>query len=214
MILTPIPPDQFETTLQRYADSLSAEFRAVFVRLAHPATAARAMGPTRIKNDLESIDFITTFAVHIKSGSPPLDVSWNGESLRGGTEAYVLLHELAHWQLAPPARRRLVDFGLGPGPETGDVESALRVQCVFGLEREREEAMASLLGILWEVELGHPALASFLDQNWLEGALDPARLPRAAAHFTSVLGMLRDVGLVDADCRPCRYWLGADRDAA
>jgi hypothetical protein len=43
-----------------------------------------------------------------------------------------------------------------------------------------------LLGILWEAELGQPALASFLDQNWLEG-LDRS----AATHFTTVLGNLR-----------------------
>ena len=60
------------------------------------------------------------------------------------------------------------------------------------LEREAEEAEASLLGILWEVALGQPALASFLDQNWLEG------LERSAAsHFTAVLRRLRLLGVVD-----------------
>ena len=63
-----------------------------------------------------------------------------------------------------------------------------------GEEREDDEAMASLLGILWEAELGQPALASFLDQNWLEG------LERsAAAHFTAVLRRL-----VAADLWRCR----------
>jgi hypothetical protein len=53
------------------------------------------------------------------------------------------------------------------------------------MEREADEAAASLLGILWEAELGQPALASFLDQNWLEG------LERSAsAHFTAVLSRL------------------------
>jgi len=47
--------------------------------------------------------------------------------------------------------------------------------------------MASLLGILWEVELGQPALASFLDQNWLEGIPRPA----PARHFAAVLARLR-----------------------
>ncbi|HML11485.1 MAG TPA: hypothetical protein VK432_11550, partial [Stellaceae bacterium] len=58
------------------------------------------------------------------------------------------------------------------------------------LEREADEAAASLLGILWEAKLGQPALASFLDQNWLEG------LERsAAAHFTAVLRRLIDMNM-------------------
>jgi hypothetical protein len=51
--------------------------------------------------------------------------------------------------------------------------------------REEDEATASLLGILWEAALGQPALASFLDQNWLEG-VDRS----AAIHFTSVVETL------------------------
>ncbi|HVC52330.1 MAG TPA: hypothetical protein VND87_09945, partial [Stellaceae bacterium] len=57
-------------------------------------------------------------------------------------------------------------------------------------EREADEAAASLLGILWEEALGQPALASFLDQNWLEG-LDRS----AAAHFTAVVRRLTDLAL-------------------
>ena len=53
--------------------------------------------------------------------------------------------------------------------------------------------MVSLLGILWEVTLGQPALASFFDQNWLEGA----GAARAAAHLTSVLRRLRDGGFIN-----------------
>jgi hypothetical protein len=48
---------------------------------------------------------------------------------------------------------------------------------------------------LWEAALGHPALASFLDQNWLEG------LERSAAsHFTAVFRRLQLLGVVDLDC--------------
>ena len=50
--------------------------------------------------------------------------------------------------------------------------------------------MASLAGILWEARLGQPALASFLDQNWLEGG------ERAPAHFTAVAARLRERGLL------------------
>ena len=58
--------------------------------------------------------------------------------------------------------------------------------------------MASLLGILWEAEFGHPALASFLDQNWLEGA----ERPGTVAHFRSILAALGSGGFLTADGRP------------
>ena len=73
-----------------------------------------------------------------------------------------------------------------------DRDGAERVATVAALDREADEAAASLLGILWEAELGQPALASFLDQNWLEG------LERSAApHFTSVFRRLQRLGVID-----------------
>ncbi len=118
--------------------------------------------------------------------------NWDGSALDGATEAYVILHEAAHFVLAPPERRRLVDFGLGPGPDTAAHAAAERAVIPPILERETDEAAASLLGILWEAALGHPALASFLDQNWLEG-LDRS----AAPHFTAVLRHLRRLGVAE-----------------
>ncbi|HUK06298.1 MAG TPA: hypothetical protein VLX09_00385 [Stellaceae bacterium] len=134
----------------------------------------------------------------VRSDATPAPFGWDGARLSGQTEAYVLLHEIAHYQLAPMDRRRLIEFGLGPGPDTTDYPGAERAAVLHGIERDREEAMASLLGILWETALGHPALASFLDQNWLEGAADS----RAARHFTDVLHRLIADGFVDARSRP------------
>src|SRR5205085_10343529 len=67
-----------------------------------------------------------------------------------------------------------------------------RAAVLSPLAREEDEAAASLLGIIWEAQLGQPALASFLDQNWLEG------LERSAhSHFAAVLGRLQRRGLLD-----------------
>ena len=52
--------------------------------------------------------------------------NWDGAALDGATEAYVILHEVAHYLLAPPERRALPDFGLGPGPDTRDRAGAER----------------------------------------------------------------------------------------
>ena len=199
MILTPIPDSELPESLVSFADSLSNDsFRSVFRRVVARGDPARAGAETCIKNHSDSIDLIIFFGIGMKPGSPRLDVSWDGTAFRVETEAYVLLHELAHYQLAAPLRRGTIDFGLGPGPETGDRERAERAALLFGLEREREEAMASLLGILWEAELGQPALASFLDQNWLEGAGKRG----AAAHFETTLADLARGNFVTAEGRP------------
>jgi hypothetical protein len=199
MILTPIPDSDLPESLVGFADSLSNDsFRSVFRRVVAPGDPARAGSETCIKNHSDSIDLIIFFGIGMKPGSPRLDVSWDGTAFRVETEAYVLLHELAHYQLAAPLRRGTTDFGLGPGPETGDRDRAERAALLFGLEREREEAMASLLGILWEAELSQPALASFLDQNWLEGAGKRG----AAAHFETTLANLTRGNFVTAEGRP------------
>jgi hypothetical protein len=198
MILTPIAPHCLPNLLQRCEAALSGTDRAVFRRLAQPAAAERARGSAAHAHHAQALTLLTTLGMGIRSGNPREDFSWNGTAVRGDTEAYVLLHEAAHFQLAPPARRHAIDFGLGPGPETGARDRAERAALLFGLAREREEAMASLLGILWEVELGQPALASFLDQNWLEGA------PRQTAlhHFRATLATLHADGFITADGRP------------
>jgi len=200
MILTAIRQDRLPATLGRFAAALDGGARAIFEQIARPEAAARAQAAAAALHHRDALSVLTGFGMDLRPGPPAADFSWDGRGVRRDTEAYVLLHEAAHFQLAAPARRRRIDFGLGPGPETGDRATAERQACLFGLAREREEAMASLLGILWEVELGHPALASFLDQNWLEGADRPA----AAAHFRDVLAALAAGGFVTVAGRPTR----------
>src|SRR5260370_11687345 len=75
--------------------------------------------------------------------------NWDGVALYGATEAFVILHEVAHFALAPPERRGLVEFGLGPGPDTLDRAAADRAVTLSPLERAADEAPASLLRIIW-----------------------------------------------------------------
>jgi hypothetical protein len=192
MILTPIPPERLEATLDRFAARLDdPEARAAFGRIR--ATAAeRAQGAAAERHRREALALAHRHGVPVHPPGRTLAFNWDGAALDGDTEAYVILHEIAHFVLAPPERRRLVDFGLGPGPDTRDRAAAERAAVLPLPDREADEAAASLLGILWEAALGQPALASFLDQNWLEG------LERSAAdHFTAVLRRLRDLGLTD-----------------
>ena len=198
MILTPIDSAALPRVLDQFAATLAEPALRVFRRIADPRAAQRAEAAPALAHRTAALALAESLGMESSPGSPALDFGWNGTALRSDTEAYVLLHEIAHFQIASPERRVLIDFGLGAGPETGDKGAAERAATLFGIEREREEARASLLGILWEVELGQPGLASFLDQNWLEGA----GRPEAAAHFATVLSELQKLGVVDAAGHP------------
>jgi hypothetical protein len=198
VILTAIAPDRLPAVIEQFAAFLDASSCAVFRRIADPRQTQRADPSAATLHHAQACDLARSFGMELLPGSPRLDFCWDGRALRTDTEAYVLLHEIAHFQLAPAERRTMIDFGLGAGPETGAPEAAERAATVFGPARETEEAMSSLLGVLWEVELGQPGFASFLDQNWLEGA----ERPSAATHFATILRALRERQLVDAQGRP------------
>ncbi|MBV9964902.1 MAG: elongation factor P hydroxylase [Alphaproteobacteria bacterium] len=181
MILTPIPPGQLGAALDRFAGQLKhAADRAAFACI-RATSPERATGSEAERHRRQALQVAAHLGISVHQPGTQPGFNWDGAALDGGTEAYVILHEIAHFVLAPLERRRLVDFGLGPGPDTRE-RTAAEVAAVLPLiEREADEAEASLLGILWEAALGQPALASFLDQNWLEG-IDRA----AGAHFTDV----------------------------
>jgi hypothetical protein len=185
MILTPIPHQELAGTLDRFAIRLDdPSARAVFSRI-RATSPDRAAGAEADRHRRAALSLARAFGMGVYPEGQQCPYNWDGTTLNGATEAYVILHEAAHFALAPPERRRLIDFGLGPGPDTVDRAAAQRAAALSPLAREEDEAAASLLGIVWEAELGQPALASFLDQNWLEG-LDRS----AASHFTAVLGTL------------------------
>lgn len=209
MILTPIPSERLPETLRQFRDSLADPFaREMLDRIAatSPDRAAAEVAETHRQ---QALALAREFGMGIAGELCGASLSWDGERLHADTEGFVLVHEIAHFQLAAPERRRIIDFGLGAGPDTVDRAAAERVAMLTELAGDREEAMVSLLGILWEARLGHPALASFLDQNWLEGA----GTERAAAHFVSVLRRLSEGGFVDRAGQPTRQ-LRQDPDEA
>jgi hypothetical protein len=190
MILTPISRERLGETLDRFARGLTASGAQAAFALIRATSADRAEGIETERHRRAALAFARRHGVAAHPPGTACAYNWDGAALDGDTEAYVILHEVAHFLLAPPERRALPDFGLGPGPDTRDRAGAERAAMAAPLEREVEEAAASLLGILWEAELGQPALASFLDQNWLEG------LERsAAAHFGDVVQRLAGLGL-------------------
>ncbi len=197
MILTAIPPEALAGILDRFARDLKEPLaREGFARIR--ATAAeRAVGEDAERDRQAALALARSFGMKVHRKGARCRFNWDGRALNSEVEAYVILHEVAHFALAPPSRRGLVEFGLGPGPDTREREAAQEAAVLSFLEREEDEASSSLLGILWEAALRQPALASFLDQNWLEG-IDRI----AASHFTSVLRDLRKRGMLDGEGRP------------
>jgi hypothetical protein len=197
MILTSIAREELASVLHRFMAGLSGWLsREVFARI-RATSPDRAAGVEAEQHHLAALAFARGLGIPIHPERTPCRFNWDGAALNGATEAYVILHEVAHFVLAPPERRGLVEFGLGPGPDTLDRDAANRAAVLPLLEREADEAAASLLGIIWETALGQPALASFLDQNWLEG------LDRSAAdHFTAVVEILRQRELLKVERVP------------
>jgi hypothetical protein len=137
-------------------------------------------------------------SIPLIDAAPAEAFSWDGFAIRSRSEASVLMHEVAHWQLCPAARIALPDFGLGAGPETGRKAEADAARAVDTLTEVQEEQRASLLGILWEAHLGLPAIGAFLEQNWLDGW----RRGAVAGHFRQILGDLVRLGLAAPDGTP------------
>ena len=197
MILTPIPRPELTGFLDRFKAGLSDKLsREAFAQI-RATSPDRAAGAEAERQRLAALSFTRGLGMAIHPEGTSCRFNWDGAALNGATEACVILHEVAHFALAPLERRGLVEFGLGPGPDTLDHEAAERAAVVSPLAREEDESLASLLGIIWEAALGQPALASFLDQNWLEG-LDRS----AAAHFTAVVKTLRQRGLLSLERAP------------
>src|ERR1700749_2912639 len=104
MILTPIDAGELPAILTRYGASLDAASQPAFSRIADPSSARRATGAAATAHHTAACALAESLGMGLLPGSPALDFSWNGTALRSGTEAYVVLHEVAHFQLASPER--------------------------------------------------------------------------------------------------------------
>jgi len=126
MILTPIRPDDLAAALDRFGAGLhDAMSRRVF-RGIRATSPDRAEGPEAERHRLAALALARNCGMAVRPPGARCLFNWDGAALNGATEAYVILHEIAHFVLAPPQRRRLVDFGLGPGPDTMDRDTAER----------------------------------------------------------------------------------------
>lgn len=203
MMLTPIDHGTLLPLLPRFAESLDGDglARKVFARI----TAIIPQGDlmtlsTDPVHHAQGVELCRQFGFGILDVDPKSHFTWDGANVAIRMEPSVLIHEVGHYQLAAPERRAVLDFGLGCGPESGKRDEADAVQTLFCPERDVEEALCSLLGILWEAELGQPAVLAFLEQNWMEGGAKRHNL----AHFRKIVRWLRAMDLIGDDGRPTR----------
>lgn len=201
MILTPVLPGELNGVLRAFAAALADDplAGAVFARVTACIPSGDLM---RLSDDplhhAQAAELVRRFGLGLADVDPKVYFTWDGQAAALRMEPSVLIHEVAHYQLAAPGRRTVIDFGLGAGPETGLKAEANAVQTLFCPEMDVEEGLCSLLGILWEAELGQPAILAFLEQNWLEGGASALNL----AHFRKSVRWLRAMGLIDDDGRP------------
>jgi hypothetical protein len=194
--LTAIAPEALPAALAFFARGVAGDplARAAFAQIT--ASAERCADESAQRQ--AAVAWAQRLGLAVIDEEPSRAFSWDGCALLTRSEACVLFHEIAHWQLAAPERRSLPDFGLGAGPETGRKADADRARVVDEETRIDEECAASLLGILWEAACGGRAIDAFLEQNWLE------RYDSAGTHalFGATLDALFRRRLIDAQGRP------------
>lgn len=202
MILTPIAVEALPGVLEAFAARLAGDPAAAGALARIAATASRIGEPADTPvYRAAAVACAEANGIPTCNEAPAASFSWDGSVLRVQSEPWVILHEVAHWLISPPARRHLPDFGVGAGPESGRKTEADAARVVDEATQQEDEALSSLLGILLEAELGQPAIQAFLEQNWLEGH----ERPGAAAHFRATIAGLRRRGLLDDAGRPtCR----------
>lgn len=92
---------------------------------------------------------------------------WSGRALHlRSASASDLFHDLAHYQISTPSRRRLAQFG----------------------RRRDEEPLASLLGIAWEFKYcgWESAQATALEHSWIDEYTSPWEIVRTAAKLEAM----------------------------
>lgn len=196
MILTTLDHHRLYGLLPEYGQAVSAHalaarvFQRVVARI--PDEDLMQLSTDRVHH-AQAVGLCKRFGLGVIDINPQNWFTWDGRNVATGMEPSVIIHEVAHYQCAAPHRRALPDFGLGKGPETGlGGAGANAVGMIGGVYADVEEALASLLGILWEAHLGQPAILALLEQNWLEGGADP----RNTTHFIRVVETLFAHGLI------------------
>src|SRR3954470_9158619 len=100
----PIPPELLDDALDHFAAGLAdPAARAAFDRI-RATTPERAEGEGAEAHRRQALTLARACGMKIHPPGTRSGFNWDGAALDGDTEAYVILHEIAHFLLAPPER--------------------------------------------------------------------------------------------------------------
>lgn len=124
---------------------------------------------------------------------------WNGKTIATICNGEIvsdsdLIHELAHWFISKPNRRKLYNYGLGNSPD--DLHGK-QLEEDKNLDIDHEECLASCLGILIEKKLGYDWSQTYMDHNW--------DFQLELSSFDDYENELKDMGIVIDDMGVPRY---------
>ena len=77
-----------------------------------------------------------------------------------------LIHDIAHFVIAAPERRTMLEFGLGDSPDTTRI-GLPRAKGMTASAAQQEEELVSALGIYWEREFGLDWKKTYEDHSWV-----------------------------------------------
>lgn len=138
---------------------------------------------------------VNNILTKFKLRQEPLDkyqTAWNGLGTIRANNTSDLLHEIAHYQVAPPERRFKANYGLGTSPDEQCVKNSMLVTYDVA---NREEELASVLGILWERSLGMDWGATYKKHGWADSEINKIK-------FTNNAKALYGMGLVSKNGTP------------
>jgi len=94
--------------------------------------------------------------------------AWDGEKFNfKDVRVSDMVHHFAHYLIASKDQRRVPEFGLGDGFDTGARVLANRAR-MNGLIYNEQEEMASMLGIFIERQLELPWKRTYVEHNWTD----------------------------------------------
>ena len=104
MILTAIPREQLDEVLDRFMANLEDPFSCAVFRRIRATSAVRAVGAAAERHRRAALSLARSLGMAVHADGVECAFNWDGRALNGATEAYVILHEAAHFALAPSVR--------------------------------------------------------------------------------------------------------------
>jgi len=121
----------------------------------------------RVKSTRPIRKLLASFYIPVIEECDLYESVWDGESLRIGNlqdDTASVLHELAHFQVAKEKNRYLPEFGHGDSPDS----FRRAKQTISSKEAPWDEALSSMLGILWEKHLGYNHQNTLAEHSWYQ----------------------------------------------